>query len=346
MKIALITDTHFGIRGDNRNVLQHQIDFFNNNFFPTIDGMGIDTIVHLGDLVDRRKYINFETLRTMREEVLEKFKRYNTHIICGNHDVYYKHSNRVNALVELVGHENCSIYMDATTIELGGKPFLMLPWINEENQEKSLLEVKQTQAKIIFGHLELAGFEMYRGTICAHGMDRKIFTKFDRVLTGHFHERSKQQNVYYLGAPYQMTWGDFPSKRGFHIFDTETNAAEFIENKESLFRMIVYDDSVEQTSIGDTNLKDCYVKVLVQKKENPYQFDTFITQIEEQSPNDVRIIEQFEYDEDAPVLETEDTPTVINRTIDSMQLSVNKDKLKARMQQVYNLALTTERETE
>ena len=62
-KIAIITDTHFGVRNDISHFIESQNKFFENTFFPKIDELNIDTILHLGDVFDRRKYINYYTLK-------------------------------------------------------------------------------------------------------------------------------------------------------------------------------------------------------------------------------------------------------------------------------------------
>ena len=59
MKYALITDTHFGVRNDSQILLEYQKKFYDEIFFPYLDKNDIKHIVHLGDLVDRRKSINF-----------------------------------------------------------------------------------------------------------------------------------------------------------------------------------------------------------------------------------------------------------------------------------------------
>ena len=91
-------------------------------------------------------------------------------------------------------------------------------------------KIESTDAQVLMGHLEVKRFTMYKGfTNFDHGLDRKVFGKFDRAFSGHFHHKSTQDNITYLGSPhYQMTWSDYGDKRGFHIFDTETREIEFI----------------------------------------------------------------------------------------------------------------------
>ena len=83
MKIAIITDTHFGARNDNQNFNEYFYQFYENVFFPTLEDRGIKTCVHMGDVVDRRKFINWKTVFQMREMFFDVcYGRYiNLHLI-------------------------------------------------------------------------------------------------------------------------------------------------------------------------------------------------------------------------------------------------------------------------
>ena len=66
MKIALLNDTHFGARNDSPAFLDYFMRFYNEIFFPYCKENNITTLIHLGDVVDRRKFINFKTAHTFR----------------------------------------------------------------------------------------------------------------------------------------------------------------------------------------------------------------------------------------------------------------------------------------
>ena len=112
MKIALITDTHWGVRNDNVAFLDNSKRFLDEVFFPYLRDNGVSTLIHLGDLVDRRKYININTARRLREDFLVPLKDHSldVHIIAGNHDTYYKNTNEVNSLRELTNSYDFCIY--------------------------------------------------------------------------------------------------------------------------------------------------------------------------------------------------------------------------------------------
>ena len=100
MKIALINDTHFGARNDSQAFMNYFRKFYEEVFFPTLEERGIRDIIHLGDVVDRRKFINWKTVYQMREMFFDAcYGRYiNLHLIVGNHDTYFRNTNIVNSL--------------------------------------------------------------------------------------------------------------------------------------------------------------------------------------------------------------------------------------------------------
>ena len=79
-------------------------------------------------------------------------------------------------------------------------------------------QMKQSQAQLCMGHFEISGFAMYRGMESHEGLDRNIFDKFAMVFSGHYHTRSSDGHIYYLGNPYELTWQDYNDQRGFHLF--------------------------------------------------------------------------------------------------------------------------------
>ena len=68
MKIALITDTHFGARNDSEVFNDYFFKFYDNTFFPYLEEHNIKHCIHLGDITDRRKFINFKTLQKFRHD--------------------------------------------------------------------------------------------------------------------------------------------------------------------------------------------------------------------------------------------------------------------------------------
>src|SRR5579885_2504875 len=249
MKQAIITDSHFGARND-LPALQHNMGrFYSEIFFPTLDKHGIKTVLHGGDYTDRRKYVNYATARMVFDGYRTPIRERGIHeyIVLGNHDCYLKHTNDINSVEELCRDDaTVTVIKHPVEMEIDGCEFLMLPWICDANREDSMRLIQESRASVVLGHLQLAGFSMYRGQVNEDGMSAKLFDRFELVMSGHYHHKSQSGPVHYLGAPYPMTWQDYRDPRGFHLFDTETHELTFIENPFSIFNRIIYDDQGEK----------------------------------------------------------------------------------------------------
>lgn len=355
-KVAIICDSHIGIRGDSpvfHKYLSKSFDWF----FSVIDKENIKHVLHLGDLFDRRKYINYLSSKVARDAFLLPLESrcIETHIITGNHDCYYKNTHEINALDELVTgrYKNIQTYSKPKKIEIDGLQIQLMPWICESNQEESVETIQSTTAEMLMGHLEILGFEMFRGAISDHGADKTTFDKFDLVFSGHYHHKSSIGNIHYLGAFAEYTWSDYEDARGFTIFDTETRQFEFIQNPNKIFKMLTYDDVkhtdiIEKINATDySKYADCYVKVVCVNRTNPYAFDMLLDKLYKANPIDISIIEDVstftETDEsNETVDESQDTQTILNKYIEGLTLPVDKTKMKSYMTDVYQEALTLE----
>ena len=344
MKIALITDTHFGARNDNSNFNEYFFEFYENQFFPYLKEHNITDVVHLGDVMDRRKYVSYRIAKDFRERFVDKFANINLHMLVGNHDTFYKNTNAVNSLHELVDgrYDNISVYEETTEVEFDGCKILFVPWINADNMNHTMKMLKQSDAQIVMGHLELNGFEMQKGMVMDHGWDKQEFNRFDMVMSGHYHHKSDDGQIYYLGTPYEIYWNDWNDPKGFHVFDTEKRELERIVNPRTIFSKIYYDDSQE---INDdvSSYKDKYVKLVVVNKKDLYQFDKFVDKLLQADCHEVKIIEDFsELDasnvSDDIVENTEDTMTMLERYIDDLDVTLSKDRLKNTMRALYTEA--------
>ena len=346
MRIALITDTHAGARNDQLVFNNYFIKFYQEVFFPYLDKNGIDTIIHLGDVFDRRKYVNFYTLNSWRKNVFEVLNsRYKTLIIQGNHDLYFKDTNDVNSLAEcLRGYDNIKIIDKPSTLDFDGTHILLVPWIHRSNEEACKAKLEKTKAQIVMGHFDIIGFQMYEGLLnFDQGFKPEVFQKFDMVLSGHYHHRSSSDNIQYLGAPYEMVWSDYEDPKGFHILDTTTREVQFIQNPLHIFEKIVYNDT--DKTYEDLNVqydlsryKDCYVKVVIDQKNNQNLFDQFLESLYKENPADVSIVEAVLDSDLSPdkIDETKDTLTLLIEYVDGLNIAVeNKAPLIELLRNLY-----------
>ena len=351
MLIALINDTHAGARGDNPIFNEYFFKFWEGTFFPYLKEHNISQICHLGDVVDRRKYINFVTLNSWRKRFFDVLQRegIKMDVIVGNHDVSFKNTNEINALHELFDHyDNINVMVEPKDVVYDDVSIAMVPWINVSNYEQSLEFLKNTKSQIVFGHFEIAGFEMDKGNICHGGMEMATFDRFDKVLSGHFHHKSSIGNIHYLGNQYEITWTDYDDPRGFHVFNTETRELTFIENPYKMFHKINYDDQKQDfeywKEFNYDNIKDCYIKLIVLNKDNPYLFDTVLENLSAADAADITIIEDYsDIGMNDDILEkAEDTVTILNHYIDDLNINVDADKLKSIMRELYIESLNVE----
>lgn len=357
-KVAIITDQHFGARNDSTHFLDFYEKFYDEVFFPTLQSAGINTVLILGDTFDRRKYVNFFTLKRTKQMFFDKLADQNiqVHMLAGNHDTYFKNTNDVNSVdLLLAEYDNINVIDSPQTIHLNygetSHDICMLPWICAENYENSMLEIKNTSATICMGHLEVAGFAMYRGMPSHEGLDRALFRKFEYTFSGHYHHRSSADGIFYLGNPYELTWQDYNDDRGFHIFDLDGRTLEFIKNPNRMFHRITYDDKKDTiTDITNMDLSSYagkYVKVVVINKTNPYLFDKMMSNLYNVNPVDVTIAEDFtdltEGVDDDMLDQAEDTLTTLNKYVETIKDDgINNDKLKTLLKELYVEALNTE----
>ena len=352
MKIAVITDTHFGVRGDSSIFLGHQEKFYSNVFFKTLEERSINTVLHLGDLFDRRKYINFMTLKRAKQMFLDPLAARNIAVysIVGNHDCHFKNTNEVNSMELLISSEypNYKVFVEEPVVlTFDGCDIMLSPWISQSNLEASMKAFENTTASIVMGHFEFQGFEMMKGQLCDHGLDKTNFKKFSAIYSGHFHHPSSHENITYLGAPYEMTWTDYDGKRGFHIFDTETREMEFVQNPYSIFNKLTYDDSeltIEEIDELDVSLlTSSYVKVIVKTKGNPYLFDLFIDKLQSAGCADIKIVEDslnFDFlSEEETLDEAQDTLSLLKTYVEGMEVKANKDKVNQFLRELYQEAV-------
>jgi len=342
-KIALVTDTHFGARSDSIPFDNFFRRFYEEIFFPEIDKRGIKHIIHLGDCFDRRKYINFNTLSSCRNYFFDEIKKRNIelHMIVGNHDTFFKNTNDVNSPRLLLKDYEFNVIDTPSELEFDdGSKIFMMPWICTDNYNQSMEAIKTTDAQVLFGHFEIAGFQMYKGHENDEGFDPKIFEKFDTVCSGHFHHRSSNGNINYLGNPYELTWADFEDPRGFHIFDTSERSLDFIQNPFSIFSKIYYDDEkVDPSTVDVSQYANQHVKLIVVNKKDYYKFDQFIERLYKVNPLELKIIEDLsEFESDAmgdQEVDLEDTITLLSQYVDSLDTEADKDRIKTLMKTLY-----------
>ena len=329
-KVAIITDTHFGVRKGSQTFHDYFERFYRDTFYPELERRGIDTCLHLGDVFDVRKGIDYWSLDWAKRVFFGELRRrgIDTHLIVGNHDIFYKTSLKLNSLqCNLREYDNLSFYSQPETVTIKGTPIFMVPWLCEDNADLFLQRLEQSDAKYCMGHLELTGFYANQDYQCQHGTDPKVFNRFDRVFSGHFHKRSTRGNITYLGNAYQLYWNDVDEVRGFHIFDLDTGELEFIPNPNTMFNKIFYDESKKQL-FNPNKFKDSYIKIIVENKSTPGKLATLVDKLYRVGIHDIKVIESFSLDIDDDVeVESEDTLTTLSNYVLAMDDTNDKESI-------------------
>jgi len=337
MKVAIITDQHFGARKNSKLFHDYFLNFYENVFFPTLEKEGITTVIDMGDTFDSRKGIDFAALAWAKNHYYDRLSDMGieVHTIVGNHTAYYKNTNDINAVDLLLReYSNIKIYSEPTEIKLGNLDVLLLPWINPENESNTYSLIKTTTCLCAMGHLELAGFRVNSQIIMEHGLESKLFEKFTKVFSGHYHTRSNDGRVFYLGNPYEMYWSDWNDTRGFTIFDTETLDHHHIDNPYNMFEIINYD---EDTTELDSDYENNIVKVVIKNKNNQLKYEKFLDKLYSQNPAEVKIVENFEinikdFEED---IESEDTISILDRYIQESETDMDKTEIMSIIREIY-----------
>lgn len=355
MKIAILGDTHFGVRNGSKSFNDYFEKFYSNIFFPYLINNNIKKVIQMGDIFDNRKYTHIAGFSECKKYFFDKFKEYDIElvILVGNHDSFYKDTISINSPDLLLEGKFDTIEIVSTpkTLELFPEvKCVALPWICSENEKETFSVIDSSQSDVCFGHLELKNFPMHKGILSEEGMDASLFERFEYVFSGHYHHRSNKGNIYYIGTPYELTWHDDSDPKGFHIFDFESRNLEFIQNPYKMFNKVYYDDIEFEDHIkriiensGLEELSNSYIKLVVKNKINLYLFDLFLDYLYKINPIDLVIIEDM-----ADVLsermndvdETEDTLTILNKYVDNIKTKdLDSNKLKGILSSLYEEAM-------
>jgi predicted phosphodiesterase len=351
MKVAILNDTHCGVRNSSDIFLKYQERFYTEIFFPYLKEHNITNILHLGDYYEHRKFVNFKALNANRKHFLEPMRDMGItmDIIPGNHDVFYKNTNELCSLKELLGYftSNVNIIMEPKVIDYDGLGVAVIPWINNANYQEYVDFAMSCKAPILGAHLELKGFDLMAGMPNPHGMSADIFSRFETVVSGHFHTRSSQGNVTYLGSQMEFTWADVDDPKYFHVLDTETREFTPVRNPITMFKKVIYDDTkTDYNTVDVSEYAQKFIKLIVINKNDLYMFDKFVDRLQSIETYELKIAESFdEYigeniDDDA--ISLEDTTELLDSYVEAVDTELDKEHIKVELRKLYTEAQNLE----
>jgi hypothetical protein len=189
------------------------------------------------------------------------------------------------------------------------------------------------------GHLELSGFTAYKGHVMQEGYDRSLFDNCKLVFSGHYHTKSDNKKIFYLGNPYEIYWNDVDDRRGFHLFDTSTLELNFIQNPYKMHYQIYYEDS-DIDDIDFSEYKNKIVKVIVKKKTDKNRYEKFIDELYSSDISELKIVENFNVDniDISCEFETEHTMSIVDKYIEESKTDLKKSKIKKILYKTYKEA--------
>jgi DNA repair exonuclease SbcCD nuclease subunit len=349
-KFILLGDCHIGARGASPIVMEHQLQYFEEVFFPYMKKNGINTIIQLGDMFDTRKFSNHLVVYNWKKRFFDYMRDNDIQFVTllGNHDTTHKNTNDINTTtLFLREYENITIIDTPTELEICKTNILLLPWICEDNRALVEERLANTNALYCCGHLEFPGFEVHAGQLSESGEDVKAFEKFDCVWTGHYHIKHQKDNIQYTGIPYELSWSEYGISTGFHVFDSKTHKIKYIKNIRHLFTKLAYDD-LKQTdeyykTIDLSDVRHSYVKLIVANKTDPYQFNKLVDAIVALEPIELKIMDELEDFSEIDLIEdfeSEDTSAMIASFIEQTDTILDKEKLTSSLKSLYTEALT------
>lgn len=342
MKSLIIADTHYGVRQDKAEFYDYQKKFFHKVLFPFIDKYQIKRLIHLGDLVDNRKSMNYLTKKRMQDDFLNPLKDMDLEIewVVGNHDAHFKDTLAINAIEEFASSGR--IHAGFSTVDIDGHSCDFVPWICRSNADDISERIAASASPFCFGHFELKGFQDNSGGYTTYGMDRGILKRYDKVFSGHFHKRSQQDNIRYVGATFEYTWADYGDYRGFCTFDPDApKPINFYRNPFNIFSVLDYSNGLGMDlSVLKSKVQQTYCRLIVKEKDSEAKLKDAIKLIE-----DVGVLDLTVFDETAKVAlvggdtdQSEDMVRDMYNYIDQFEIP-SPDKVKKKFTEIYTEAL-------
>lgn len=275
-KVAIFSDLHLGIHQNSK--LWHKIaDEWSDWFISELKSKNITKILFLGDYFHSRSDISVNTLH-VASNITDKFKDFELKMLVGNHCSFYKDKAEVHSLSVFKGYPNIEIVDKPKMFHFGDKDVFFAPWGTE------LHEI--TNCDVLMGHFEIETFKYNPHRVCEKGLSpSELSKKASLIFSGHFHLRSereyKNSKIIYVGNPFEMYFDDVEGSKGYYILDFDTLKYEFFENtvspRHKIIKLSEYDDSKE-------TIKNNIVRVVVDKKLEDQDLDTYSTNIQSMVP--------------------------------------------------------------
>lgn len=336
-KYILIGDVHIDKFKDTDVHHKNFSLLLNNHINTTMREHGIDTMIFMGDIFDNRTSLNIKSVTFMLKEIglyLTNNPDHKMIMITGNHDVYYKDTNKVSSL-DLFVHDNITVIDEP--VEIGN--ILFVPWVNKENTDYVMELVRNTKMEYCLGHFEFAGFKQHpNDKLLSKGRSVTDFRHFKKVISGHIHYSSEDGNILYTGSSLQFDKSDAKDVKKLFILDTQNHTIEKFEHDVILCHDVIIDKNDAQMKLPDLTSKRVYVKIALGISENNY--DKTLDRIREMKPLSLDVYDnpniRMVTNGNIQIDDIEDTPTIIKNYVASLEIpELNLQRLESELLDYY-----------
>jgi DNA repair exonuclease SbcCD nuclease subunit len=360
--IVFLGDLHLGCKSFSKSVFETMMEFFESQFFPFILKNGVKDVFQVGDLVHNRNHIDLWILQELKCRFFRWFDENGVRLHCvpGNHDIYYRNTfSHYFHKENTKEFENVIVYRDVTVIEVEGYLIGLVPWqINGPS-------VPDIKADLLCGHFDISGVPIMKNVFSSGGISQNSFGAFRYVISGHYHIKSSNGNILYIGTPYQLNWGDYDEQKGFHTLESGFRL-KFVPNgvtPKFLKAFYAEDGEGVSLSIGGTGgpvrsteekeliqlVKRNYVRLITSRVRDQSSLESFHSSIQMFSKNGYKveivnsdeIIEDFDFEQLEKSLEAEtDVLTVAENYLDAMSFedTISKDTLRSMLRSLYTVS--------
>lgn len=226
-KAAMLTDIHFGKKGNSPEHNQDCLDALDWFCAQVKNDPTIDHVNFLGDWHENRSAINIATLKAS----LEGARKLNSlgipvFFIVGNHDLYNRHNRDIHSLHHMDELKNIIIIDEPVIYDNVGNGTLYSPFLFH-NEYENLAEA--LNVPVWCGHFEFKGFIVTGHSVeMPTGPDANEYAKPKKIFSGHFHKRQCKTNIVYIGNIFPMDFSDAGDVgRGMCVYDHDADVGLF-----------------------------------------------------------------------------------------------------------------------
>lgn len=241
---VLVTDLHLkeSNQEENFKVYKEAARIAKDFSIPILNG---------GDIFDSRKSQPQQNLLAFEYILVDLLKGVEMYCIVGNHDKVDQ-SQKGSFLTPFKEHKNFHLIDTFGVLPLQDLDIYFLSFFTDEVFQEYLHEISlmlDNRRKVLLTHIDIKGFSMNSTTLSEHGFETDVFTLFDKVIVGHYHDNSEKKNIEFIGATLQHNFGESETKGIRILYDDLTTEIVYLTDKVSSYKTIKVSTPEELYSI-------------------------------------------------------------------------------------------------